>query len=110
MLGFGTTHSAPVERARAGGPRGCSAAAGIVGAARVQSCAIALGRWIDATVRAEFEGLVPWFDVAIAGQLTELERRYAVRVSGVRRRCGQLAVLLDRCLDDSRSGFPVVRV
>ena len=36
-----------------------------------------LEAWIDATVRAEFEQLVPRFEAAIAEQLTELERRYA---------------------------------
>jgi hypothetical protein len=39
-----------------------------------------LDRWIDETVRAEFERLVPGFEQAVADALTELERRYAERV------------------------------
>jgi GTPase SAR1 family protein len=39
-----------------------------------------LEAWIDATVHAEFEQLVPRFEAAIADELTELERRYAARV------------------------------
>jgi GTP-binding protein EngB required for normal cell division len=42
-----------------------------------------LGRWIDATVRSEFEQLVPRFEAAIADELTELERRYASRVQRI---------------------------
>ena len=42
-----------------------------------------LERWIDATVRAEFEQLIPRFEAAIADQLTELERRHAGRVQGI---------------------------
>ncbi len=44
---------------------------------------VELERWIDATVRADFEQLVPRFESAIAEQLTELERRYAARVQRI---------------------------
>jgi small GTP-binding protein len=40
----------------------------------------ALDQWIDETVRAEFEALVPRFEQAIANALSELERRFAERV------------------------------
>ncbi len=36
--------------------------------------------WIDTTVRTDFEELVPRFETAIADELTELQRRYAIRV------------------------------
>ena len=39
-----------------------------------------LERWVDSTIRAEFERLVPRFETAIAGQLTALEQRYAARI------------------------------
>jgi len=39
--------------------------------------------WIDTTVRTDFEGLVPRFETAIADELTELERRHAVRVQQI---------------------------
>lgn len=42
-----------------------------------------LHSWIDTTVRAEFERLVPRFEATIADELTELERRYATRVERV---------------------------
>ncbi len=39
--------------------------------------------WIDATVRAEFERLIPRFEAPIADQLTELELRYAQRIERI---------------------------
>ena len=42
-----------------------------------------LNRWIDATVRQEFEQLVPRFETAVADQVTELESRYAARVQRI---------------------------
>ncbi|HUA03208.1 MAG TPA: dynamin family protein [Solirubrobacteraceae bacterium] len=39
--------------------------------------------WIDATIRSEFERLIPRFEATIADQLTELERRYASRIEGI---------------------------
>jgi small GTP-binding protein len=42
-----------------------------------------LEEWIDATVRAEFERLVPRFEAAIAEQLSELEQRYAQRIKRI---------------------------
>jgi small GTP-binding protein len=39
-----------------------------------------LEAWVNATVRSDFEQLVPRFGAKIADQLTELERRYADRV------------------------------
>jgi ribosome biogenesis GTPase A len=39
-----------------------------------------LEAWIDATVHAEFEQLVPRFEAAMADELTQLEHRYAARV------------------------------
>ncbi|HSC05036.1 MAG TPA: dynamin family protein [Solirubrobacteraceae bacterium] len=42
-----------------------------------------LGGWIDTTVRAEFERLVPRFEAAIAEQLSELEERYAQRIERI---------------------------
>jgi len=47
--------------------------------------------WIDATVRAEFERLVPRFEAAIAAQLTELERRYAERIERILEQVQQAA-------------------
>ncbi len=45
--------------------------------------AVELDAWIDATVRGDFERLVPRFEAAIADQLTELESRYAARVQQI---------------------------
>jgi small GTP-binding protein len=42
-----------------------------------------LEAWIDATVRAEFERLVPRFEAAIAEQLTEFQQRYAQRIEQI---------------------------
>ena len=42
-----------------------------------------LEAWIDATVRAEFERLVPRFEAAIAEQLAGLERHYAERIERI---------------------------
>ena len=42
-----------------------------------------LETWVDATVRQEFERLVPHFEAVIADQLAELERGYAGRVEQV---------------------------
>jgi small GTP-binding protein len=42
-----------------------------------------LERWIEQTIRAEFEQLVPRFERVIAGQLTESERRYAGRIERI---------------------------
>ena len=39
--------------------------------------------WIDTTVRTDFEELVPRVETAIADELTELERRYALRVQQI---------------------------
>jgi hypothetical protein len=47
--------------------------------------------WIDATVRAEFARLVPRFEAAIAGQLTELEQRYAQRIERILEQVQQAA-------------------
>ena len=50
-----------------------------------------LERWIDATVRSEFERLVPRFEAAIAEQLTELEQRYAQRIERILEQVQQAA-------------------
>ena len=42
-----------------------------------------LERWIDQTVRDQFDQLVPQFENAIADELTELEGRYAARVQHI---------------------------
>lgn len=42
-----------------------------------------LETWIDATVRADFERLVPRLEATIADQLTELQRGYGVRVQRI---------------------------
>ena len=42
-----------------------------------------LDGWIDTTIRAEFEYLIPRFETAIAEQLTKLERRYAERIERI---------------------------
>jgi len=47
--------------------------------------------WIDATVRAEFDRLVPRFEAAIAAQLTELEQRYAQRIERILEQVQQAA-------------------
>jgi small GTP-binding protein len=47
--------------------------------------------WIDASVRAEFERLVPQFEIAIAEQLTELEKRYAQRIERILEQVQQTA-------------------
>jgi small GTP-binding protein len=47
--------------------------------------------WIDATVRGEFERLVPRFEAAIAEQLTELEQRYAQRIERILEQVQQAA-------------------
>ena len=50
-----------------------------------------LEAWIDATVRAEFERLVPRFEAAIAEQVTELEERYAQRIERILEQVQQAA-------------------
>jgi small GTP-binding protein len=50
-----------------------------------------LEHWIDTTVRAEFELLVPRFETTIADQLTELERCYAARVQRVLEQVQEIA-------------------
>jgi small GTP-binding protein len=40
-------------------------------------------RWIDSTVRGEFEQLVPQLEAEVAEELAELERRYAGRVERI---------------------------
>ena len=50
-----------------------------------------LERRIDATVRTEFERLVPRFEAAIAEQLIELEQRYAQRIERVLEQVQQAA-------------------
>ena len=47
--------------------------------------------WIDATVRAEFERLVPDFEATMAEQLTELEQRYAQRIERILEQVQQAA-------------------
>ena len=42
-----------------------------------------LERWVDATIRAEFEQLVPRFERVIADELTALEQRYAARIQRI---------------------------
>lgn len=42
-----------------------------------------LERWIDATVRREFERLLPSYEAAVADELTQLEQRYAQRVQRI---------------------------
>ena len=42
-----------------------------------------LEAWIDTTVRAEFESLVPRFEAVIAEQLAALEQRYAERIERI---------------------------
>ncbi len=44
---------------------------------------VELGAWIDHTVRADFEQMVPRFEEAIAAHLSQLERRYAGRVQRI---------------------------
>jgi ribosome biogenesis GTPase A len=47
--------------------------------------------WVDATIRAEFERLVPQFETAIGGELTELERHYATRIERILQQVQQTA-------------------
>jgi small GTP-binding protein len=47
--------------------------------------------WIDATIRAEFERLVPQFETAIGGELTERERNYAARIERILEQVQQTA-------------------
>ena len=42
-----------------------------------------LGVWIDATVRTEFDALLPRYEVLIGDQLADLEHRYAARVQRI---------------------------
>jgi len=42
-----------------------------------------LENWINATIRADFDRLVPEFEASIADQLTELEQRYAQRIERI---------------------------
>ena len=42
-----------------------------------------LEAWIDTTVRADFERLVPRFEAGIAEQLAQLEQRYAQRIERI---------------------------
>ena len=51
----------------------------------------ALEKWIDTTIRAEFERLVPRFETAIAAELTALERRYAARIRRILEQVQQTA-------------------
>jgi hypothetical protein len=44
---------------------------------------VELEQWIDATVRDEFEQMIPRYEAAIAEQLAELERRYAGRIQRI---------------------------
>jgi len=44
---------------------------------------IELDRWIDSTIRAQFEPLVPRFEAQITERLTELEQRYAQRIERI---------------------------
>jgi small GTP-binding protein len=50
-----------------------------------------LERWVDVTIRAEFERLVPRFETAIAEQLTEFERRYGARVEQILEQVQEIA-------------------
>lgn len=50
-----------------------------------------LERWIDATIRADFERLVPRVEAAIADQLTALEQRYAQRIERILEQLQQAA-------------------
>jgi ABC-type phosphate transport system auxiliary subunit len=50
-----------------------------------------LEAWIDATIRAEFERLVPKFETAIGGELSELERHYAARIERILEQVQQTA-------------------
>ena len=65
-----------VDQLKAGSPRELSAA---------------LEAWIDATIRAEFERLVPQFETAIGGELTQLERHYATRIERILEQVQQTA-------------------
>jgi small GTP-binding protein len=47
--------------------------------------------WINRTVRAEFDRLVPRFEAAIAEQLTEFEQRYAQRIERILEQVQQAA-------------------
>jgi len=47
--------------------------------------------WIEATIRAEFERLVPQFEAAIGGELTERERNYAARIERILEQVQQTA-------------------
>jgi small GTP-binding protein len=50
-----------------------------------------LDGWLEATIRGEFERLVPRFESAIAEQLTELEQRYAERIERILEQVQQVA-------------------
>jgi hypothetical protein len=50
-----------------------------------------LEEWIDATIRAEFERLVPRFENAIGGELTALERNYATLIERILEQVQQTA-------------------
>lgn len=47
--------------------------------------------WIDTTIRAEFDRLVPRFEATIADQLTALEQRYAQRIERILEQVQQAA-------------------
>jgi small GTP-binding protein len=47
--------------------------------------------WIDATIREEFERVVPRFEAAIADELTVLEQRYARRIERILEQVQQAA-------------------
>ena len=86
----------PLEGTRA--QRGAPAAGGTARARRgarhegsPRELSAELEGWIDATVRAEFERLVPRFEAAIAEQLTELEQRYAQRIERILEQVQQAA-------------------
>jgi ribosome biogenesis GTPase A len=51
----------------------------------------ALEAWIDVTIRAEFERLVPMFETAIGGELSDLERNYATRIERILEQVQQTA-------------------
>jgi len=50
-----------------------------------------LEAWVDARIRAEFERLVPLFEAAIGGELTELGRHYATRIERILEQVQQTA-------------------
>jgi len=61
------------------------------GGASPRQLSTELEAWIDATIRAQFERLVPQFETAIGRELTELETHFASRIQRILEQVQQTA-------------------